>query len=82
LTFLHISEGQNGSMQRLSPLPYADAQTDTQGRSRMTQGATGEQPFHPRSIDLTKFDAVLFDLDGVLTKTAVVHAAAWKTLIR
>ena len=46
----------------------------------MTQGATGEQPFHPRSIDLTKFDAVLFDLDGVLTKTAVVHAAAWKRL--
>ena len=22
--------------------------------------------------------AYLFDLDGVLTKTAVVHAAAWK----
>jgi beta-phosphoglucomutase family hydrolase len=26
------------------------------------------------------FDAVLFDLDGVLTKTAHVHAAAWKRL--
>ena len=26
------------------------------------------------------FDAVLFDLDGVLTKTASVHAAAWKRL--
>jgi len=26
------------------------------------------------------YDAVLFDLDGVLTKTARVHAAAWKTL--
>ena len=25
-------------------------------------------------------DAVLFDLDGVLTKTASVHAAAWKQL--
>ena len=24
------------------------------------------------------FDAVLFDLDGVLTRTATVHAAAWK----
>lgn len=34
----------------------------------------------PRAIDLTSFDAVLFDLDGVLTKTAVVHAAAWKRL--
>jgi hypothetical protein len=26
-------------------------------------------------------DAVLFDLDGVLTKTASVHAAAWKKLL-
>jgi len=24
------------------------------------------------------FDGVVFDLDGVITKTAVVHAAAWK----
>ncbi len=27
-----------------------------------------------------KFDAVLFDLDGVVTKTAKVHAASWKRL--
>jgi beta-phosphoglucomutase-like phosphatase (HAD superfamily) len=26
------------------------------------------------------YDAVLFDLDGVLTRTASVHAAAWKRL--
>ena len=26
------------------------------------------------------YDAVLFDLDGVLTKTASVHAVAWKKL--
>ena len=26
------------------------------------------------------FDAVLFDLDGVLTSTAAIHAAAWKTM--
>ena len=26
------------------------------------------------------FDAVLFDLDGVITKTAALHAAAWKRL--
>src|SRR5690606_13818724 len=26
------------------------------------------------------YDAVLFDLDGVLTRTADVHAAAWKRL--
>jgi beta-phosphoglucomutase-like phosphatase (HAD superfamily) len=26
------------------------------------------------------YDAVLFDLDGVLTKTASVHSGAWKRL--
>ena len=27
-----------------------------------------------------RFDAVLFDLDGVLTETATLHAAAWKQM--
>lgn len=26
------------------------------------------------------FDAVIFDLDGVITQTALVHSAAWKTM--
>ncbi len=30
--------------------------------------------------DLSTFDAVLFDLDGVLTPTAEVHMHAWKTM--
>jgi len=36
----------------------------------------------PPVMDVTKrrFDAVLFDLDGVVTKTAKVHAASWKRL--
>lgn len=29
---------------------------------------------------LSDLDAVIFDMDGVVTKTAVVHAAAWKRL--
>lgn len=29
-------------------------------------------------VDLTAYDAWLFDLDGVVTDTARVHAAAWK----
>jgi beta-phosphoglucomutase family hydrolase len=29
-------------------------------------------------VDLKQFEAVLFDLDGVLTATAKVHAATWK----
>jgi beta-phosphoglucomutase family hydrolase len=31
-------------------------------------------------LDAGKFDAVLFDLDGVLTMTAKLHAAAWKQM--
>lgn len=32
------------------------------------------------TISSRDYDAVLFDLDGVLTRTAAVHAAAWKRL--
>ena len=31
-------------------------------------------------ISMYKYDAVVFDLDGVVTKTARIHAAAWKDL--
>jgi beta-phosphoglucomutase family hydrolase len=31
-------------------------------------------------IPLSAFDAFLFDLDGVITRTAALHAAAWKKL--
>lgn len=31
-------------------------------------------------LDLTRYDAVLFDLDGVLTDTASLHATAWKRM--
>jgi beta-phosphoglucomutase family hydrolase len=35
---------------------------------------------HPREIlKPDRFDAVLFDMDGVLTSTAKIHAASWKT---
>lgn len=32
------------------------------------------------SITADRFDAVLFDLDGVLTSTAKIHAASWKQM--
>jgi alpha,alpha-trehalase len=32
------------------------------------------------TIEKRKYDAVIFDLDGVVTQTAAVHAAAWKRL--
>ncbi len=34
----------------------------------------------PDLPDLTAFEGVLFDLDGVLTPTAEVHMRAWKTM--
>jgi len=34
----------------------------------------------PTTFDVDRFDAVLFDLDGVLTATAKVHAASWKQM--
>jgi beta-phosphoglucomutase-like phosphatase (HAD superfamily) len=32
------------------------------------------------TLSLLDYDAVLFDLDGVVTKTASVHAAVWQNL--
>lgn len=32
------------------------------------------------TISRARFDAVLFDLDGVITRTAAVHARAWKAM--
>jgi beta-phosphoglucomutase family hydrolase len=37
------------------------------------------EPLHKR-ITTGQFDAVLFDLDGVLTSTAKIHASCWKTM--
>ncbi|WP_157073427.1 HAD family hydrolase, partial [Kribbia dieselivorans] len=31
-------------------------------------------------VDWTPFDAALFDLDGVITPTAIVHMAAWSEM--
>ncbi len=35
-------------------------------------------PLDAASVDLNAYDGWLFDMDGVLTQTALVHAAAWK----
>ena len=34
----------------------------------------------PPAVTRDRFDAVLFDLDGVLTSTAAIHADAWKRM--
>jgi beta-phosphoglucomutase family hydrolase len=41
---------------------------------------TGNGGASNRTIRRERFDAVLFDLDGVLTDTASVHAACWKKM--
>jgi beta-phosphoglucomutase family hydrolase len=38
---------------------------------------SAEQDSRPVVLTPTRFDAVLFDLDGVVTDTARIHAAAW-----
>ncbi len=42
-----------------------------QGKRRMSTTVTIDPRFH---------DAVIFDLDGVVTDTASIHAAAWAAL--
>jgi beta-phosphoglucomutase family hydrolase len=39
------------------------------------------KPMERHPVTRKKFDAVLFDLDGVLTDTAKVHAVCWKTVL-
>ena len=38
------------------------------------------QPRSTRAITREAYDAILFDLDGVITNTAVIHAACWKKM--
>ncbi len=47
----------------------------------MTQARpTGHSVQAAKPLDVRRLEAFLFDLDGVLTKTATVHARAWKRM--
>ena len=39
-----------------------------------------QQPENKRAITRTQYDAVLLDMDGVITDTANLHAACWKQM--
>ena len=39
-----------------------------------------QQPENKRAITRDRYDAVLLDLDGVITDTASIHAACWKQM--
>jgi len=45
-----------------------------------TQGTQTLGGPSPNAIDPIRFEAAVFDLDGVLTETAAIHAQAWKQL--
>ena len=38
------------------------------------------KPEIKQTITRDRYDAVLFDLDGVITNTASLHAACWKRM--
>jgi beta-phosphoglucomutase family hydrolase len=46
----------------------------------MNSPTSSTQPISPRDVDLSGIRGYLFDLDGVLTPTAVVHMHAWSRL--
>src|SRR5690606_16736690 len=50
----------------------------SEGPRSREDAMTGDAPLV--NLSPRDYDAVLFDLDGVLTRTAAVHAAAWKRL--
>ena len=43
---------------------------------------TGERPCgsHSKGVGQDQYDAILFDLDGVVTDTASLHATCWKQM--
>jgi beta-phosphoglucomutase family hydrolase/RpiB/LacA/LacB family sugar-phosphate isomerase len=50
-------------------------------RRRLQKVSALEERMHrPRLITRDRYDAVLFDMDGVITDTATLHATSWKTM--
>jgi len=45
-----------------------------------TQPLPAMQPLRANTIDTTDIDAVILDMDGVITQTALLHARAWKRM--
>jgi beta-phosphoglucomutase family hydrolase len=48
--------------------------------SETTGEGSALQPENKRAITADRYDAVLLDLDGVITDTASIHAACWKQM--
>jgi beta-phosphoglucomutase family hydrolase len=54
--------------------------TQASGAAAPDGGLGPEATPAPLAVDPIRFEAAVFDLDGVLTETASIHAAAWKQL--
>jgi beta-phosphoglucomutase family hydrolase len=50
------------------------------GGRAVTEERAMQQPDSQSAITRDKYDAVLFDLDGVITDTATIHATCWKQM--
>jgi hypothetical protein len=56
-------------------------QARDQDHGRLTVDQSDSLDKTERAITTAEFDAVIFDLDGVVTHTASVHARAWKRVL-
>ena len=74
------SAGPRGAVDRGErPAAGRAAMTEPKGQSDGLRRTKGRVTMHA-TIAKSRYDAVIFDLDGVVTQTAAVHAAAWKRL--
>jgi beta-phosphoglucomutase family hydrolase len=76
----HAQWQASAASQSAAPIPGTAAAPGRSARqpARATGVAGAMSPHSPITRD--RFDAVLFDLDGVLTSTAKIHASCWKTM--
>lgn len=58
----------------------ADLGVANEDEPQVTADAPGGRPLASPAARLDELGAVIFDMDGVITDTASVHAAAWKRL--
>ena len=71
---IKVGEGASTAQWRIPSQPEVSSLLEELSAWRSTMGK-GFPALTPRN-----FDAVLFDLDGVLTETASIHAAAWREM--
>ena len=85
---LRRQDGPDGKSNGKRPLQATDSNNsrnskDLRATADLTDSKSGvdnENSANTPTISPDQFDAVLFDMDGVVTRTAAVHFAAWKSI--